>query len=937
MAFTSTTLSWDQPFLPQLVGRLLAQAVGKPFDLSGTLMVVPTQQAGRRLRRALASGAREHSTGVLSPMIATPEQLLALATPDGVATPFEGVAAWTVLLQDLDLSDFRDVFPSDPPRRDAAWAASLGQQLSRLQAQLAEHGLDFRRVSDRVGNTDREPERWAALAVLEERWRRLLSARGLADNASSLRSAAATAEPPAGISRIVVASVVDPLPLSLVVLERWAESLPVEIVSHGPVDVVLFDPLGRVSGEAQSSRSLPFREGSALHVTRDSRSASEQAAALAEGYREAPATLAIGAMDADTAQTLKQAFEARGLRAHDPAGVSLGRVGLGLLAVQLLDFVGEPPPASVAQLARHPDFAAFAVGAREWAPHPSLLVGQLDTVLNAHLPGDLAALRTFAEKEKFHGLAALTGWLQALGRRLKSGAVSRSLAEALEEIVAAREFDLAIDEDSDRAEEAGLLLEIFSQFSEVERRFPNLSAPAAALILRRAIESAHRFPKELEKGWDLLGWLELAYEDAPHLVLVGFNEGAVPETIQGDIFLPNSLREFLGMRTNQDRFLRDQLLLEAHLRSRAAAGRVDVLIPRMSDAGDPRQPSRLLFRCSDEELVPRAKQLFAELPPPPRSPARHTAWKLKPVPGTPRHHLSPSSIRTYLACPFRYYLKHQLGMKAVEVGKQELSPDMYGTLCHAALEALGRDPSMREVVDPEKLSAYLTNAYIVLAREQLGVVDSFALQVQLESGLARLQAAARVEAEEREQGWRIVDCERKWALKLPGVEIEGRIDRIDRNDRTGAYRLIDYKTQDAGKPPEQAHWTRYREEDAHVLLEAVFDRGGVPTRWTDLQLPLYLLALRHEFGAFASAGYFVLPKTTQGTRLRLWTELTPEHLAHAEACAVAVGRAIAEGRFWPPAKLKYEDDADYLFPDGIESNVDAEAMLALRKPTGGAA
>lgn len=35
---------------------------------------------------------------------------------------------------------------------------------------------------------------------------------------------------------------------------------------------------------------------------------------------------------------------------------------------------------------------------------------------------------------------------------------------------------------------------------------------------------------------DLLGWLELLWEDAPHLVVAGVNDGNVPEATVGDVF-----------------------------------------------------------------------------------------------------------------------------------------------------------------------------------------------------------------------------------------------------------------------------------------------------------------------------------------------------------------------------------------------------------------
>jgi hypothetical protein len=161
--------------------------------------------------------------------------------------------------------------------------------------------------------------------------------------------------------------------------------------------------------------------------------------------------------------------------------------------------------------------------------------------------------------------------------------------------------------------------------------------------------------------------------------------------------------------------------------------------------------------------------------------------------------------------------------------------------------------------------------------------------------------------------------------------INGRIDRIDHNPLTGAYRLIDYKTSDKGHPPEEAHWTRYRDSEKHVLAESIFTMDDKPWRWLDLQLPLYLISMREKFGSNVAAGYFVLPKTKENTAIRLWEQLTPEHLLHAEATAKAIGRAVAQGRFWPPAEKGYADDFDYLFPDGVLAAVDSAAMESLTK------
>src|SRR6185503_10859232 len=49
-------LSWEQTWLPQATAWLARDWSGLgPLDLSGTLVLVPTRQSGRRLREALAA------------------------------------------------------------------------------------------------------------------------------------------------------------------------------------------------------------------------------------------------------------------------------------------------------------------------------------------------------------------------------------------------------------------------------------------------------------------------------------------------------------------------------------------------------------------------------------------------------------------------------------------------------------------------------------------------------------------------------------------------------------------------------------------------------------------------------------------------------------------------------------------------------------------
>jgi len=928
--------------LPQLVDFLLREYPGSPIDLSTVAIVVPTQQASRRLRQALAVAAAAQHSGVLAPRIFTPDQLVAPISLSDVASPADVAAAWTALLQEIQLEAFSAIFPRVPDRRDARWGTALAHQFSSLQTQLGEHGLDFTDVARVLSHGHIESDRWAALANLESAWKQFLAAKKLRSPNAAKVHTADEARPPEGIARLFIAGVIDPLPLSLRVLERWAEFLPVEVISFGEAE--LFDEWGRVRENAVEGRTLPIGERAALHVVRDLKTGAELAASLASGYTSAPTTLALGAIHPRATPALQVALRGRQLEGHDLGGIALASAGLGLLATLLLELLTDSRPIFLAQIFRHPEFARFATVKQNWASDEADLLRVLDDVINQHLPSDLDSLLDFAHTHvskktssdsqtsfTLVDLESAVRWLLDFSRQMRRRGVPQTLRSALVAISGASAFNFANEHDRQRAEELEQLGEILEQFAEVERRFPSLGPDASALVLKNTLQHARRFPPTTGLGWDLQGWLELPYEDAPQLVLVGMNEGAIPETIRGDLFLPNSLRETLGLRGNAARARRDQILLEGYLRARQQRGRVDLIVPRASDQGDPLQPSRLLFACTDQELVARAKQLFAELPPTHSTPARRAAWKLAPLLYTPSASFSPSKLKQYLLCPYRYYLRHVLRMEAVETEKHELSAADFGNLCHFALERLGKDERMRDLRDPQVLSDYLMTALDEEAAAMLGPVTNFTLQVQLESARARLRAAAAVEAAERAEGWRIEACEEPWSLTFDRMLINGRIDRIDRHEATGAYRLIDYKTSDSGRPPEEAHWTRYRGTEKHVLPESVFTMDGKPWRWLDLQLPLYLLAMREKFGSNVAAGYFVLPKTKESTAIRLWTQLTPEHLVHAEATAQAIGRAVANGRFWPPAEDAYADDFDYLFPDGVDAAVDGAAMEALAK------
>jgi hypothetical protein len=95
-------LDWTHPLLPALTAWLLAQSTlpGAP-DLAHVVVVLPTSESGRRLRESLALAAGD--TGLLSPVIITPEVLLTWSTENlpGLAERGETIAAWAAVLLEL--------------------------------------------------------------------------------------------------------------------------------------------------------------------------------------------------------------------------------------------------------------------------------------------------------------------------------------------------------------------------------------------------------------------------------------------------------------------------------------------------------------------------------------------------------------------------------------------------------------------------------------------------------------------------------------------------------------------------------------------------------------------------------------------------------------------------------------------------------------------
>lgn len=933
-------LSWDGMLTQAAAGWLAAGwTADRPLDLSGWLVVVPTRQAGRRLREVLAWRADQRGQAVFPPRVVTPETLHALVLPvvRGVypdATRAEQTLAWIETLLELDPGQFPEVFPLAPPTRSFSWARGLASRLMRLQATLAESGLrmgDVVRLAGGAASGFPEEARWRQLGELEEAGDRRLAARQRrAPELALALGAAAAVVPPAGVQRVAVIATPDLTPVAARLLASLSERVPVETVVFAPnasPDSVAqwFDPWGRPRPEAWSGRALDWPDfAQRVQLCAD---ATMQAARMVERVRLYPKPeghIALGIADPDVLGVVEPALARAGIPAYNPAGRPRRRDGLYALLDALAAFARGADWEAVTTLVRCPDVLAWLEQEIRGAEAPGDggaafsvkgLLTQIDAIGTDHLPPDLAAAQQCASAERPEGenrrprdlaLGALRR-LADLRTQLVAGSFPQNATDVLQRLFAAR----SIETDSELFASAAAWIETAREAGQALEAFDGAArtlGDAWEFALAQFAERT-RFQAKRDGALELNGWIELLWEDAPHLVVAGLNEKHVPETIVGDAFLPEKLRERIGLRTNAQRFARDAYLLEALAAPRSGSrGRLEVLVGKVSADGEPQRPSRLLLRCPDAELPARIAQLFDEVRAPQSSLPWARAWRLTPPPLTPLTKLSVTAFRDWLACPFRFRLKRVHDLRRVALDQAELDAAGFGNLVHLALRVLG-DPDCRDCREAKHLENALLARFEAAVRSEYGDRLTLPLMVQFESARQRLRAVAAKQAEQREQGWVIQEIERKIELTIGGLTVTGSIDRIERHERDRRVRVVDYKTSDKGDPPHGTHLRPAGRDDVWRDAWQRVANGKGEFIWKDLQLPLYRRALLEDYGSEITCAYFTLPKAVGETKVLDWTELTSDLQAAAERCADGVVEAVQAGRFSPVVEQSPDYDA----------------------------
>ncbi len=888
--------------VPEAAAAALADLAGsgRVIDLGRTLVVVPGARAGRLLLHATLIEASRRRRALEAPTIATvgtmvERAFLPLEGLDPTASRIERRLAWEATLDEADAAVVGPFVPRGHAADATLWRR-IAATVVRLEDELHAAERDFDEAAEAVRAAHGDATRLAALEQLAPLARARLAAAGLATPRGA-RDALIERGAPA-FERVVTVGTLELAGAQRRALARCPNV--VAIVAARAEHHHRFDAFGAATA-AWHDAALPVADESIVTAETPRDVAECGLRFIAERAAEcgglAVDQVALALADADLAEAIVLAGRDAGIDVHVAAGRPFAATPVGRTLAAIAAYRSSRLPEDFAALLRRPAFGRMVAGAMAGAAggeaeaegESSDPIAALDEVRQSRLPASLdqplggesgAVVRRCVE--------AVDAWMSSIDR-----------PEGLLGALASLPWD---EGDRGAVERLRLAVEAIDAIPPELRR----SRDPLELVLEEC--AALRLPADpRERSVEAIGWLELPFEPAPHVVVLGMNEGCVPEGGAGDSLVPESVRELLGMATRSRRAARDAALLDALL---ARAPSTRFVVGRRSAEGEPLVPSRLLLRVRGRELARRVARLAD------RSLALSGARAWRPsAAGTSRFRvpqppagagdlgsMSVTGFRSYLACGTRFWLDRIERLATVDDDPREIPVPDLGTLVHAALRGFAQERALQAITDPETLRRELVARFDAAARDAFGTRTLPAVRLQLDVMRQRFAPFAAWQVAHAAEGWRIHAAELRlpatFALAPEGtapMRITGQIDRIDLHESRKTWRIIDYKTGDAGSTPRETHRS---------------GKSGTGP-WKDLQLPLYREGMRASLaktlaGSTIELGYVRLPSNP---RRAGWcaADFGGEELDEARRVAEGVVLAIRRGEFPLGDPLGWDD------------------------------
>jgi len=364
--------------------------------------------------------------------------------------------------------------------------------------------------------------------------------------------------------------------------------------------------------------------------------------------------------------------------------------------------------------------------------------------------------------------------------------------------------------DSDEFQARAKLNETLAELAKLERVAPRMREAEALAELRRLCEETLFQPESPDAPVQVLGVFESEGLEFDALWVTGLTDEAWPLHADPNPFLPVALQRKAGIpeATPEATLERAKKITEGWL---GAAEEVVVSHPTREDDRD-LLASPLIsgvpgFSGTPETIrVDRYRDvLFAK-----RRVERVPDGKAPPL-ATKTPKGGTRILVDQAACPFRAFARHRLGAERLEEPAEGLDARDRGSLLHALMKALWTELKGSAGLEGDVAGAIERAAGKALEEE--------AVEEPL-AGLERMRLARLARdwlAVERDRDpFEVVALEEKRKLRVAGLELNGRIDRMDRL-ASGGHAVIDYKT---GRATPQ-EWLGERPDDPQVPLYAL--------------------------------------------------------------------------------------------------------------------
>lgn len=366
-----------------------------------------------------------------------------------------------------------------------------------------------------------------------------------------------------------------------------------------------------------------------------------------------------------------------------------------------------------------------------------------------------------------------------------------------------------------------------AKFNEALTELSRLGVVAGRISIFDAMRRIRRLctetlfqPETPDAPIQVLGILESAGIEFDHLWVSGLSDEAWPLAARPNPFLPIALQRKAGIpeASAETSLALDRRITEGWI---GAAREVVLSWPQKEQDRD-LMPSPLIAHLEGGKVDVPAYPRFRDL--------LFAARRLEQIPDGEGPRLAQASVHggtrvltDQAACPFRAFARHRLGARALEEPAPGPDAMARGTLLHDLMANL-----WRELKDSSALSGDVAPA---IERAAANAVADAGLEGRFaELERARLARLARdwIEIERVREPFEVAAIEDPRELAIGGLEMSGRIDRLDRL-ADGSHALIDYKTGRVTR----ADWMGERPQDP--------------------QLPLYAVSAEEEIGAVAFA------------------------------------------------------------------------------------